>query len=141
MIATRKKTLIPAIQAERHNHPHLREDEPWRDYLETRTGQRSLRAMTFSEQRQVLLGLRPDNRPKHGKPRHQAGDQMKMIRAQWIEIAKLGGVRNGSEEALAAWITRETGQDIGLLEAATASNLIERLKRWRQRLEAKGTRL
>jgi hypothetical protein len=135
MTAARKKSPIAAIQIERKKHPHLVEDEPWRDYLENRTGQRKLTEMTPAQLQTVLLGLRPDNRPHHGKPRHVAGDQMGMIRAQWIEIAKLGGIQNAGEEALAAWIAKTSGQDIGLLDVVTAQKLIEQLKQWRRRLE------
>lgn len=124
-----------AIQIERKKHPHLLDDTEWRDFLENRTGKRSLKELTPAQLKKVLLGLRPDNRPHHGKPRHSAGDQMGKIRAEWIEIAKLGGVDNGSEEALAAWIAKSSGQDIGLLDVKTASKLIEKLKRWRQRLQ------
>jgi hypothetical protein len=135
MTAARKKSPFTAIQAERHKHPHLVENEPWRDYLENRTGKRSLREMTPAQLREVLLGLRPDNRPYHGKPRHVAGAQMGKIRAEWIEIVKLGGVQDGSEEALSAWIAKTSGQDIGLLDVKTASKLIEQLKAWQRRLK------
>ncbi len=135
MTAAPKKSLLPAIHAQRRNTPGLAEDADWRAFLKTTTGQESLRDMTPAQHKRVLAKLLPKGKPHHGKPRHSAGDQMLKIRAEWIEIVKLGGVENGSEEALAAWIAKNSSQDIGLLDVKTASNLIERLKQWRRRLE------
>jgi hypothetical protein len=135
MTAAPKKSLLPAIHAQRRNTPGLAEEADWRAFLKTTTGVDSLREMTPAQHKLVLAKLLPKGKPHHGKPRHQAGDQMLMIRAQWIEIVKLGGVEIGDEEALAAWIAKNSSQDIGLLDAKTASNLIERLKQWRRRLE------
>jgi hypothetical protein len=137
MTAAPKKSLLPAIHAQRRNTPGLAEEADWRAFLKTTTGQESLRDMTPAQHKRVLAKLLPNGKPHHGKPRHVAGDQMGKIRAEWIEIAKLGGVENGDEEALAAWIAKTSGQDIGLLDVKTASRLIEQLKRWRQRLEKK----
>lgn len=134
-MTTAQKSLLPAIHAQRRNTLGLAEEADWRAFLKTTTGQESLREMTQAQHKRVLAKLLPKGKPYHGKPRHAAGAQMGKIRAEWIEIAKLGGVQNGSEEALAAWIATSTGQDIGLLDSATASKLIEKLKRWRQRLE------
>ncbi len=134
-MTTAPKSLLPAIHAQRRNTPGLAEEADWRAFLKTTTGQESLREMTQAQHKRVLAKLLPKGKPHHGKPRHSAGSQMGKIRAEWIEITKLGGVQDGSEEALAAWIARTTGQDIGLLDSATASKLIESLKRWRQRLE------
>lgn len=136
-MTTAPKSLLPAIHAQRRNTPGLAEDTDWRAFLKTTTGKESLREMTQAQHKCVLGKLLPKGKPHHGKARHSAGSQMGMIRAQWIEIAKLGGVGNGSEEALAAWIARATGQDIGLLDSRTAGKLIERLKRWRARLDRK----
>lgn len=135
MTAAPKKSLLPAIHAQRRNTPGLAEEADWRAFLKTTTGQESLRDMTPAQHKRVLSKLLPKGKPHHGKPRHSAGDQMGMIRAQWIEIVKLGGVENGDEEALAAWIAKTARQDIGLLDVKTASNVIERLKQWRRRLE------
>jgi hypothetical protein len=137
MTAAPKKSLLPAIHAQRRNTPGLAEEADWRAFLKTTSGHESLRDMTFAQHKLVLAKLLPKGKPHYGKPRHQAGDQMLMIRAQWIEIVKLGGVENGDEEALAAWIAKTSGQDIGLLDVKTAQKLIEQLKAWRRRLEKK----
>jgi hypothetical protein len=137
MTAAPKKSLLPAIHAQRRNTPGLAEDADWRAFLKATTGQESLREMTEAQHKRVLSKLLPKGKPHHGKPRHSAGDQMGKIRAEWIEIVKLGGAENGDEEALAAWIAKASGQDIGLLDVATAQKLIERLKAWRRRLETK----
>lgn len=61
------------------------------------------------------------------------------IRALWIDMHKAGIVKNGSEEALLAFIRRlcPTVQRIEWLLAAQAKTVIEALKQWRKRAEAK----
>ena len=63
--------------------------------------------------------------------------QMAMIRGLWLGLAQLdGGVADRSEAALGDFVRRQTGQNIGRLNAASASCVIEGLKQWRDRLIA-----
>ena len=68
------------------------------------------------------------------KGRYRETPQVKMIRALWLELADLAAVQERSEAAIAAFVRRQTGQDLGRLSAAAAGQVIEALKSWRQRL-------
>lgn len=67
--------------------------------------------------------------------RAQATDaQATKIRALWLDLAAHGVVRDSSEEALAAFVKRETKVDaLQWLKADQASAVIERLKKWGER--------
>ncbi|STZ83109.1 phage associated protein [Bergeriella denitrificans] len=57
--------------------------------------------------------------------------QVKKIRALWLELHRLGAVRNPSELALAKFVKRMTGVDYqGWLDVDNASKVIEHLKKW-----------
>jgi phage gp16-like protein len=61
--------------------------------------------------------------------------QSKMIRGIWLELHQQGVVRNPSEQALAAYVKRQTGVErLEWLTMVQASNVIESLKAWRDRL-------
>lgn len=65
--------------------------------------------------------------------------QIKKIRALWLELHRLGEVRNPTEEALAKFCRRMTGVDYhGWLGTDKASDVIEHLKKWKQRVERSG---
>lgn len=73
------------------------------------------------------------NRPMANDP------QSKMIRGLWLQLAKMGVVRNSSEAALAAFVERMTKVSaLQWLSTPQASQVIEHLKEWRQRVT--GTR-
>lgn len=63
-------------------------------------------------------------------------DQSKMIRGIWIELHKMGAVRDSSEKALASYVKRMTRvDDLRWLSVIQAQTVIEALKKWRKRIE------
>ncbi|RAS18903.1 phage gp16-like protein [Microvirgula sp. AG722] len=61
--------------------------------------------------------------------------QSKMIRGLWLELASMGVVRNPSELALRTFVARMTRVDmLKWLSAEQASQVIEHLKEWRERV-------
>jgi len=89
--------------------------------------------------------VRHANGNKAGNPKSRAladDAQSKMIRALWLELHAVGGVRHSSERALARWIAGQTKSSDGIealqwLSSAQASRLIEQLKQWLQRIKKK----
>ncbi|MCF7963984.1 MAG: regulatory protein GemA [Methylobacter tundripaludum] len=85
------------------------------------------------------------NSKKATKPKSRAladDAQSKMIRALWLELHAVGGVRDSSERALMHWITGQTKSSDGIealqwLSSEQASRLIEQLKKWLQRIKKK----
>lgn len=67
-----------------------------------------------------------------------ADPQSKKLRALWLEMHTLGIINNPDESALCAFVKRETGvAALQWLKPAQASQVIERLKQWKQRAENK----
>ncbi|STZ74809.1 regulatory protein GemA [Bergeriella denitrificans] len=65
------------------------------------------------------------------EPQEDMAGQVKKIRALWLELHRLGAVRNPSELALAKFVKRMTGVDYqGWLDVDNASKVIEHLKKW-----------
>lgn len=61
--------------------------------------------------------------------------QSTKIRSLWLELAEAGVVKDSSEEALAAFVKRQTGvESLRWLESWQASAVIESLKQWLGRL-------
>ncbi|MFN3749357.1 MAG: gp16 family protein, partial [Sphingorhabdus sp.] len=50
-------------------------------------------------------------KPKNPAPRHADHATARKARALWISLAQLGAIENGSEKALEAFATRQTGVD------------------------------
>jgi phage gp16-like protein len=115
-------------------------DDDYRAMLAERYGVESSTRLTGAQlgnliQHMERLGFMP--RPSiKAMARKLADDrQSRMIRGIWIELHQLGVVRNASERALAAYIKRQTGVErLEWLTMAQASNVIESLKAWRDRL-------
>lgn len=62
-------------------------------------------------------------------------DQSKMIRGLWLALAGMEVVRNSSEAALGAFVKRMTKVDtLQWLSTEQASQVIEHLKEWRERV-------
>lgn len=62
--------------------------------------------------------------------------QTRKIRAMWLALAEEGVVRDSSEEALRVWVKRQTRVDrLEWLNPAQASQVIEALKQWNDRIE------
>ncbi|UXZ04839.1 gp16 family protein [Moraxella nasicaprae] len=123
---------------------HL-DDDTYRSLLMSMTGKDSTKAMNIGELNKVLarlkqLGFVVTHKKKDPKPIDDKASlyierQIKLIRHLWLELHELGAVRNGSEQALASYIKNQTQTAIEALDSEQASNIIERLKNWRKRLE------
>ena len=127
------KKRIKAVQACRRQVAGLEDDDAWRAFLaRVAGGQTSLRAMGYRDLGKVLDALHAAGAPRRdgGASRSRYADdlQTRMMRGLWIEAADAGIVRNRSEEALGAFIRRQTGQDLGALSAGNARRVIEALK-------------
>ena len=136
--------LIRAIQACRRKVAGLEEDAAWRDFLDQATSKRSLRAMIEPELGRVLDALHGAGAPRLERGRRGvrqlAEPQQRMIRGLWIELHRLGAIRDGSEMALASFIKRQTGVEaLQWLEPHESAPVVEALKsmvrRSKQRIE------
>ena len=68
-------------------------------------------------------------------PVHDSNAQVEMIRGLWLELHRLGAVRDPSERALAKFVQRHTGIAYqGWLGVDNAIKVIEHLKKWRNRV-------
>lgn len=78
-------------------------------------------------------------RPNKAGTRPRADDrQSKKIRQLWLALHDVGAVRNPSEEALASFVQGQTGvAALQWLTTAQASQVIEHLKKWQNRLPPK----
>lgn len=134
------KPLRAKVQTLRRQVPALAEDDVWRDWLANIAGATSTRAMTEAQLRDVVTGLHragaPRVPPKAGGARYTDTAQMAMIRGLWSELADLGAIRDRGELALAAFVRRQTRQDIGRLSPQSAASVIEALKSWRARVQS-----
>ncbi len=133
------------------------DDEEYRFMLQATTGKTSSKAMDIAELQAVenhlkKLGFKPKARNTGNKrispvSRHKASDQKTQVdklRAMWIEMANAGLIRDGSENALECWVQRMSARynhgrgiekvDWLMMDADLASQLIESLKQWEQRL-------
>lgn len=109
------------------------------------TGKDSTKAMNVSELNKVLTRLKQlgfvvthkkkDPKPIDDKTSLDTEQQIKLIRHLWLDLYALGAVRNESEQALATYIKNQTQTTIDDLGSEQVSNIIERLKNWRKRLE------
>ena len=113
-------------------------------------GKTSSKALTVAELEAVLRHMQALGFVVTGKAKPAAGrrdlpvrdaaagvdGQIKKIRALWLELHRLGAVRSLNEAALAKFCKRMTGVDYhGWLGTDKASDVIEHLKQWQQRVE------
>ena len=124
-------------------------DQETRHALQVRvTGKSSLTEMDEAEMRRVLRELqggRQRRGPRGGARRDSAGDpkprevlpagpHRSKLRALWICAFELGIVRDRRDEALAAWICRQTGLDAAVWATPRqTAACIEGLKDWMAR--------
>lgn len=132
----KRTRLVKAVQACRRKVEGLDDDEAWRDFLEATAGLRSLSNMNAPQMGRVLDALHARGAPRTASTasRYTNTQQMRMIRGLWLELADLGTVRDRSEAALNTFVKRQTGQDVGRLDARAAGQVIEALAAWRQRV-------
>lgn len=134
--------LIAAVHACRKQVAGLAEDDAWRDFLRRVAGADSLRAMDGRTLGRVLDELHKAGAPRKtgtgaGRPALDDRPQVKKARALWIELAKAGAVRDGSEAALESFAKRVTGKArLAWCRPADLNKLIEALKDWQARDDA-----
>lgn len=137
------------------------DEAEYRTILKAQTGKDSCSRMSLGELMQVehylkkTLGWKPKTaggRMKPGKKRSPVsqGRPVDVLRAIWIEMAREGLIRDGSETALEAWVVRMSArlnhgkgiERVDWLDAEpyVCQRLIESLKQWQKRLAAKVSR-
>jgi hypothetical protein len=113
------------------------EDEDARDLYERQTGKRSLRAMSAAEHDAVIGELRRlgFTKASNGSRKRLEGRFAKKLQALWIAAWNLGLVRNRADEALIAFVKRQTGIDHVrfVRHPEDAARAIEALKAWMAR--------
>ncbi|WP_428700186.1 regulatory protein GemA [Stappia sp.] len=109
-----------------------------RDLYERVTGARSLRAMSPPQHQAVVgelerLGFKRGL--KTGPAKRATGPFAGKLQALWIAAYNLGVVRNGTDEAMMAFVTRQTGLSHArfLRVAEDAEKAIEAIKGWVRR--------
>lgn len=114
------------------------DEETYRTMLYTLTCKRSAGDLDAGERRKVLEHLQSrgfrnvKRRPARAKDDPLAGK----IRALWLALATDRVVRDASEQALRAFVLRQTGvKAIEWLSSEQAQQVIEALKAWRKRTE------
>jgi phage gp16-like protein len=112
--------------------------EDARDLYERVTGARSLRAMTPPQHQAVVdelhrLGFKPASKP--GSSKRASGPFAGKLQALWIGAYNLGIVKNGGDEAMMAFVKRQTGLDHTrfLRFPEDAEKAIEAIKGWVRR--------
>ncbi|MBX3447536.1 MAG: regulatory protein GemA [Parvibaculaceae bacterium] len=137
-----RKRLIQLIHVAK-NERGLDEDA-YRDLLERETSKRSCSAMNTTELDKVLAALKRDGfKVKRGpravevaseglRKRHKLREGQKALAtALWISLWQLGAVRNKTDEALDAFVERQTGiAHLAWLGPQQAHRVIEALKDW-----------
>lgn len=114
------------------------DEETYRSSLMRLTGKTSLRAMSEPERLKVIddfkaKGFRPVRKtPLKPSSKQLQGRYAPKMQALWIAGYNLGVVTNGSDEALIAFVQRQTKLDHVrfLHDPADAYKAIETLKRW-----------
>lgn len=104
------------------------DDSDYRDMLETQFGKRSSTKLSIAELETVVkrLGDATQTSPR------MTGPYAGKLRALWLSAWNLGVVRNKSDDALTAFVKRQTGLEAvrWLREAAAAAKAIEAIKSW-----------
>ena len=125
---------------------HLSDDE-YRSILNAQTGKTSSTKLDIGQQSKVLeyfkkvLNWKPKKGKKRLSPKGGMGDQRDKIIAIWISMYKEGFIRDGSENALDAWISKMTkNHEKGridsikwLRDVEQAQFVLEALKKWQAR--------
>ena len=147
-------TKEKAIQLIHIAKQQLRMDElSYRMLLNELTGKNSTKKMIMRELMKVLGAMEHRGFKKTVKNHHSPTTQnakvnsliAHKIRAIWIDMAKNGMVRDGSEQALNAWVRSvvnpiytATGVNIQVLNVSALNDkmaglVLERLKKWQAR--------
>ncbi|MEX0971502.1 MAG: regulatory protein GemA [Paracoccaceae bacterium] len=114
------------------------DEETARDLYERVTGKRSLRAMTIYEHGAVIEEMKRQGFEPHAKKGSQralSGRYAPVLRALWLSAWNLGVIRNRDDQALIAFVARQTQIDHlnWVKDPADAARAIEALKAWIRR--------
>jgi phage gp16-like protein len=124
-----RKRLIAKIHVLKSQHGL--DDDTYRDMLEITTGQRSSTLLSLAELETIVTRLGEATQTSPG----MTGPYAPKLRALWLSAWNLGIVRNRHDEALTAFVKRQTGLEAvrWLRDADAAKRAIEALKAWLQR--------
>jgi phage gp16-like protein len=126
------------------------DDETYRALLQRVTGKTSSAKLSVVELNKVVADLRSKGwKPRLGgrspASKHRViKSRADKLRAVWIGMAKSGVIEDGSEQALAAWVKRQTSNSNGIgidrvdwldRDPKQAVTVLESLKRWNQRVQ------
>lgn len=114
------------------------DEDTYREFLHNTLGKRSLAGSTGKEQWRVVealkrLGFQP--RPVRKGKELPSDPQAKKIRALWLTMADCGIVKKRSEEAIASYVERITGQTFDTATVKQCQVVIETLKKWWDRCD------
>lgn len=109
------------------------DDDTARDLYQREVGKRSLRDMTPGEQVRVAQALRLQaRRPERAYSQGLTGPYAKKLQALWISGYNLGLIKNRADEALLAYVEKQTkiSHTRFLRDASDAKKAVEALKSW-----------
>lgn len=119
-------------------------DDSYRTFLRNLTGKESSADMTGEERRQVIDRLRELGalEERQAYKASLASAQARMVRGLWAELRQLGALDDASDEALDAFVRRQTRGEVAaarfLREPAIAKPVIQGLKSWVARTRVAG---
>lgn len=134
--------LAGAIHACRKRVAGLEDEAAWRGFLVQATGKDSLRAMDGRELGRVLDALHKRGAPRTagkgaGQRRLPSDPLSRKVRALWLALAEAGAIENASEQALDAFVKRQTGIDsLAWADGPAKVRVVEALKGWARRVGA-----
>ncbi len=110
-------------------------DDPYRALVHRASDGRceSSADLTAIERDRLLDALRRLGGGKERRSRFVGAPQHAKARAIWIALFEAGVVANRSDKALDAYIKRQTGQELGAVDARGWTKVIEGLKAWAAR--------
>jgi len=115
-----------------------------RAWQKDRTGHASCADMSLANLENLVAELRRKGALQPPRRRYsptRRGPVQSKITAIWINMARDGLIRDGSERALGRWCHRQTGKhSIDWLTDREAKDLLEALKQWRTRLRLEEAR-
>ncbi|WP_029061314.1 regulatory protein GemA [Labrenzia sp. DG1229] len=109
------------------------DDDTYRDILERETGKRSSKGMSHVEQLKVISALKTIAPKQDGQ--RATGKFARKLQALWIAGYNLGVVSNKSDQAMMAFLKRQTGIEHHrfLQDGNDANKAIDALKLWIRR--------
>ena len=121
------KTIYAGIRA-----VGITEEDDRRDLFERVTGKRRLRQMTTGDKDRVVTELRRLGFQGPASRKLLTGPYAKKLQALWIAGWNLGLVHNRNDEAIIAFVKRQTGLDHArwLRDPTDAKKAVEALKDW-----------